>query len=418
LPPVETLGAFSLTFVSAICYYYIMKKFNTVEDYLEVIAGYRDIVSGNRSSNWFLGFEPIISLARYDTDVLDSMSQSAINGQALTERQGELACKIILKYQRQLAAKYVDVSPVEKPVWRQPLRKMDYSKRLYLQDDSLFLRFPYDSKLIESVRSFKSTSQGSCEFSMESKVWKLGLTEYNLNWAHSWAHQHGFEVDPAITDLFNKIVETEGTEYKIELVCNDTGLDITNCPASLRSYIQDHQGGFGFDNLLRLVDSSAELGFTIEEDLQQALLQEYGPRFLRIATNREMRIVPESRTAVDDLASVLEYAIRTDRCPVVIYEPDLSGKMLNRLQSLYPPEMIMVTGNSRVDSVAEGIKFIHTIKPLRALPDIPLLVSGAGMVFGGDKQTMIQCARKIVYVAAEVYNKSQSKSTKVIKIAS
>jgi hypothetical protein len=41
---------------------------------------------------------------------------------------------------------------------------------------------------------------------------------------------------------------------------------------------------------------------------------------------------------------------------------------------------------------------------------IPLLVSSAGMVFGGDKQTMIQHAEKIVYVAAEVYNTTNTRA--------
>ncbi len=407
-----------MTLLSAICYYYIMKKLDTVEDYLEAISGYLDITTGKRSSNWFMGFAPIISLARYDTDVLNSMSQATTDGRALTERQGALACKIILKYQRQLASKCIDVSPVENPVWRVPLRTMDYSKRLYIDNDTIFLKFPYDSKLIEGLRGFKTNSQGACEFKSETKTWSIGLTEYNLNWVYSWALQNEFEIDDGVTALFNKILESEKCEFKMELYCNNTEVDIANCPASLREYINNNLGGLNFDNLLRLVDSSAELGFTIEQNLSHALMQEYGPRFLRIASNREMRIVPESRTAIDDFASVLDYADQVGRYPVVIYEPDLSGKMLNRLQELYPAETILITGNGRVESVPNGIKFIHTIKPIRALSDIPMLVSGAGMVFGADKQTMIQCARKIVYVAAEVYNKSQSKSSKVIKIAS
>lgn len=413
----ETLGAFSLTFVNKICYYYTMKKFTTVEDYIEIIAGFKDIVTGKQNNNWFLGFQPIISLARYDTDVLDSMSQATHNGQALTERQGELACKLILKYQRQLAAKMVDVTPVEKPVWRVPLRKMDYSKRLYINNGWLLIKFPYNQKLIEAVREFKSSSQGSCEFNYENKVWTLGLTEYNLNWAYSWAHQHDFEISQEITDLFNKIVDTEKNNFGINLVYTDTGLDITNCPNSLREYITENLGGFGVDNLLKLLDAAGSLGVDIDDDLAQAVIREYGPRFLCIAQNRELRIVPESRTAEDDFASVLDYADQVGSFPVVIYEPDLSMKLLNRLQSLRPADSIM-TVNGRVDSVPEGIRYIHTVKPLRSLQSIPLLISGAGMVFGADKQTMLQCARKIVYVAAEVYNRSSSKSTKVTKIAS
>lgn len=406
-----------MTFVNKICYYYIMKKFTTVEDYIEIIAGFKDIVTGKQNNNWFLGFQPIISLARYDTDVLDSMSQATHNGQALTERQGELACKLILKYQRQLAAKMVDVSPVENPVWRLPLRKMDYSKKLYIDNDRLLLRFPFNQKLIESVREFKSSSQGTCEFDYDNKIWKLALTEYNVNWANSWAQQNDFNVAPEVVELFNKIIEVEKSNFGLNLIYTDTGLDITNCPNGLRAYVNEHLGGFGSDNLLRLLDATGYLGIDIDEDLAQAVIREYGPRFLCIAKSRELKIVPESRTADDDFASVLDYADQIGSLPVVIYEPDLSSKLLNRLQLLRPADSIMTAGG-RIDSVPEGVKYIHTVKPLRSLETIPLLISGAGMVFGADKQTMIQCARKIVYVAAEVYNKSSSKSTKVTKIAS
>ena len=394
-----------------------MKKFTTVEDYIEIIAGFKDIVTGKQNNNWFLGFQPIISLARYDTDVLDSMSQATHNGQALTERQGELACKLILKYQRQLAAKMVDVSPVENPVWRLPLRKMDYSKKLYIDNDRLLLRFPFNQKLIESVREFKSSSQGTCEFDYDNKIWKLALTEYNVNWANSWAQQNDFNVAPEVVELFNKIIEVEKSNFGLNLIYTDTGLDITNCPNGLRAYVNEHLGGFGSDNLLRLLDATGYLGIDIDEDLAQAVIREYGPRFLCIAKSRELKIVPESRTADDDFASVLDYADQIGSLPVVIYEPDLSSKLLNRLQLLRPADSIMTAGG-RIDSVPEGVKYIHTVKPLRSLETIPLLISGAGMVFGADKQTMIQCARKIVYVAAEVYNKSSSKSTKVTKIAS
>ncbi len=413
----ETLGAFSLTSLLEICYYYIMKKFTTVEDYLEVIAGYKDLVTNKMSSHWFLGFNPIINLARYDTSVLDSMTQSTTASKALTERQGELACKIVLKYQRQLAAKGIDVSPVEHPVWRVPLRQMDYAHSLYLDNDRLKLKFPYNTKFIDDIKTFKKSSQGVCEFDYELKVWNLGLTEYNLNWAYIWAKQNDFTIDDSVQSLFNLLVEAEQTPYKIELVCTESGLDITNAPNSLREYINANLGGFGMDNLLNLVDNSSILGYTVEEDLSNALIQEYGPRFVRLACNREMRITPESRTADDDLVSVLKYAEQVGSFPVVIYEPDLSNRMLNRLNELYPADQIQSWTNKQKFALEPGVKFIHTIKPIRDLTDIPLLISSAGMVFGGDKQIMIQHAKKIVYVAAEVYNKSSNKASKVVKIA-
>jgi hypothetical protein len=46
-----------------------------------------------------------------------------------------------------------------------------------------------------------------------------------------------------------------------------------------------------------------------------------------------------------------------------------------------------------------------------------MLISSAGMIYGGEKEYMVQDAEKIVYCAAEVYNK-RSGTMGVKKLAS
>ena len=131
-----------------------MNKFTYVEDYIEIISGYRDPDTNkqaNHSALWFV-FTPIISLARYDVSVLDTMCSSIIDGKALTTKQGELAVKIISKYQRQLAAKNVDTTPVLDPKWRIPLRVISYVKKLSIVNDELVLMFPFTEKLIDGLQ--------------------------------------------------------------------------------------------------------------------------------------------------------------------------------------------------------------------------------------------------------------------------
>jgi len=118
---------------------------------------------------------------------------------------------------------------------------------------------------------------------------------------------------------------------------------------------------------------------------------------------------------------VLDYAIQTNRLPVVIYEPDLSGKMLEHLKALYPEEDIASIRDSKNYDVSDSVKFIHTFKPLRKLARVPMLVSSAGLIFGGDKQIMVQRAEKIVYIANDVYNAtggSKNQTRKVTKLGS
>ena len=203
-----------------------MMKYTTVEDYLEVIAGIKDPTTLKKvnNNNWFGDFDPIISLARYDTDVLNSMSTTVSEGRALTERQGELAVKIVVKYKRQLAAKGVDVTPVEETVqWRIPLRKMDYTRRLAIDNDVIVLNFPYSTELIDELRTFRKDSQGTGEWNKDTKQWRFALTEYNLVWLMTWAGMKQFEFDAESKRLMHMITELETTPYAIELQLTDTG---------------------------------------------------------------------------------------------------------------------------------------------------------------------------------------------------
>ena len=112
---------------------------------------------------------------------------------------------------------------------------------------------------------------------------------------------------------------------------------------------------------------------------------------------------------------MLDYADLTQRWPVVIYEPDLSGKLLAQLRTLREgvvevPRTVKV--NERYWD--NGFKYIHVVAPVTN-KSIPLLISSAGMMYGGDKSLMVQNSEKIVYCAAEVYNKKPE--SKVEKLA-
>jgi hypothetical protein len=382
-----------------------MIRYTHVEDYLEVIAGLKDPVTlATKHSNWFSVFEPIISLARYDVSVLESMSEAVNSGKALTERQGELAVKLVAKYQRQLAQKNIDTEPVLTPQWRYTLRKMDYSKKLGVVNDRIVLQFPFKNDLIDELRNFRKESQGAGYWDKDAKSWSYALTEFNLVWLTTWAETHGFEIDDEAKRLNQLIKDCEATHYAIELTFNETGCEITNCPEALSNYINEHLGGFELENLLKLVDSAAILGYTISSEIADLIVAGTDPRFYSLSSSREIKLNPT--TSLDDFASVLDYADRTERWPVVIYEPDLSGRLLARLKMLRDQSDIAVIVPRH--SMDTDCKYIHTTQAVTK--PVALLVSSAGLIYGGDKSIMIQNAEKIVYTSAEVYNKTgQSK---------
>jgi hypothetical protein len=395
-----------------------MKQFTTVEDYLELIAGYRDVVTGLRRPLVYF-FSPIINLARYDTSVLDSMSQATIDSKALTERQGELAIKIIVKYKKQLAQKLIDVAPIENaPVFRVVPRKMDYRRLISIKNDKLTAKFPYDTRLIDSIRSFKRDSQGHCDFDIPSKEWQFAMTEYNLSWLHTLATGNQFEIDPEITQLVEKLTDCEKTPFAIELYVDGDKLNIRNCPAGLHEYITEKLGGFGLENLEKLADSAGELGYTIEADLAAALSAQYGKLFLRMAQLKEAKMQQVSQERFDE---IIRYALTVNRGPVVIYEPNQSGSLRDLLLACQLETHIQMIDHkygkksSQLIDIDSDAKIIYTVHALRNLEHIPLLISTAGMIYGSDKQIMFQRASKVLYLTPEVYRGKPGTNTPTVE---
>jgi len=376
-----------------------MRQFTHVEDYLEVIVGHRDPVSGQLLNPWLADIKPIISLARYDVGVLESMATSVSVSQSLTLRQADLLVKIVLKYQRQLQAQGIDVEPVRQPVWRQPLRQLDYTCSLTRDGDRLLIRFPFNNDHIGDIRDFSKTSQGEVRWDQNHRVWTAAVTEYNVSWLTTWANKNRFEIDSAVHSLMDQIHQVESQPYAIELYINGDQLDIRNSPDSLREYINSH-GGFGLDRLLYLVDMSGVLGYTVEPAIAESIMATRGAKFYNLLVHRELRLDPATFANNVDFDTVLDYAEAVNRYPVVIYEPNSSYRMLKQLQR-----------RVGTDEVFKMQQYIHTQQPLVDRP-IGLLISSVGMVFGGDRQHMLQQAEKVVYVAQEVYNKKNNTKVK------
>ena len=379
-----------------------MKTFTYVEDYLEVINGDRDPHTG-KIYGLFDSTQPIVSLARYDVQVLASMSAATQSGRALTDRQAELAVKIIQKYRKQLEKLEISIAPIDNPQYRHGIRTIDRRRLLYIENDHIVLQFPYDTKLIDDLRDLAKLSQGSWRFASEPKAWRLAITETNVVAANGFAENHGFEISDEFKNYVQEVVRCEQTPYAIKLVKTDTGLEIQNAPNSLKEAV-DNYCGFHTSNINLLVDNSAIYGFAVDENIVQAIAAEYSPRVCNLMTASESKFIPDSdHTIYEDL---VKYAEITGRYPIYVYEPDLTGRLYkNFVEQYFDTTDVYRATHLKPESVTVHKKVIYFHKYTAAWDQpIPLLVSGQGMMHGGEKTLLLQRAEKIVYFAAEVYN--------------
>ena len=379
-----------------------MKTYTYVEDYLEVINGDRDPATG-KIYGLFDSTPPIVSLARYDVSVLASMSAATQGGRALTDRQAELAVKIIQKYRKQLEKLDISIAPIDTPQFRLGIRTIDRRKLLYVENDHIVLQFPYDTKLIDDLRDLSKLSQGSWRFASEPKAWHLAITETNVIAANGFAENHEFEISNEFKTYLHEVVKCEQTPYEIKLVENKTGLVIQNAPAGLTEAINNYCG-FDGSNIDTLVDNSAIYGYTVDENIVQAIADKYSPRICNLMTAIESKFKPDSdHTIYEDL---VKYAEITGRYPIYVYEPDLSGRLYkNFVEQYFDPADVHRATHLKPESVTANKKVIYFHKYTAAWKQpIQLLVSGQGMMHGGEKTLLLQRAEKVVYFATEVYN--------------
>lgn len=374
-----------------------MKRFQSVEDYIEVMNGDRDPVTG-RMYGLFDSTPPIISLARYDVQILGSMSQATQSGRALTDRQAELAVKLVLKYRKQLEKLDIDVVPVEHPTYRLGIRQIDRRRMLTIEDASIVLKFPYDTTLINDLRDLAKISQGRWRFDATNRSWALAITETNVVAANGFARNHQFEIAPEFETYLAAVEACEQTKYEIKLVQQDKGYTITNAPRTLLEAVKD------WTNLDQLVDQSAVYGYTVDELLSLDIAVKHGPRIANLMTAQETKFAPTSDESV--FRDVIRYADCTGRYPIYVYEPDMSERLLkNFVEKYFDPANTVVTKNLKKNTNITDARVVYFTKFTAAWDQpVPLLVSGQGMMHGGEKTILLQQAEKVVYFATEVYN--------------
>lgn len=333
-----------------------------------------------------------IRLARYDVGVVNNMADNTVWGIALTDKQAELALRLVLKYRRQFAKHYIDVSHLESnPSFRLPIRKIDRSKRLSIDNGRMLLRFPYDAELIEKIREFQRSSQGQAQYNSEAKVWHIAITEYNVNWAVTWAVQNKFEVDDDATKIYHDIIAAEEILYEIKLIKTVTGYCVTNAAESMQDYIEKHLG----QDLIKLIDHAGILGYTVDVDILKEVEKVYSQSFGDIAVSHAVNLEPSQA----NLDAVFDYAELTNRYPVCIYDANLSDLDLSRFNE---DEILRFDHNGKTKTRKEnldGVKIVYA----RKIPEvwshpIPLLISTAEMMYGGRRLDWINRAERIVYL--------------------
>jgi hypothetical protein len=366
-----------------------MQTFPYIEDYLELLGGY----SSSQSIQ--------IKLARYDNNIVGNMAVNTAFGQSLTDRQAELAVKLVLKYRKQFAKNNIDVTPAENPQYRLALRKVDRTNTLTVVDGMINVRFPYDRSWIDQLHDQRMISCGRMEFDRKGKVWKIAITEPNVKWIFNWASSKSFIIDDKLIELRKEILLEENSDYDIKLVSQGTRYTISNAPSSLITYVQKHCGGFSQSNIINLLDSAGRLGYSVDETVWQQQLDirsDMRSALEYIGGKQRCYVNPDSTM----FNWILDYAKLTDRYPICIYDPTDDLRIREKIIEIFNKKEIVLFDKLGKTSTRhytpESVKIMYAVKiPTTWNFRVPLLVSTAEMMYGGKRMDLIQRAEKVIY---------------------
>ena len=380
-----------------------MKTFSTVEDYLEVISGKRQLdgkLPVNQLSWAGLGydFKPIISLARYDVNFLDSVTDGTLGGNSLTDRQAELAIKIVGKYTRQLHAQGVDIGTIlERPVYRKPLRMIDRRRMVELNDGEIWVRFSFDQKLIEYIRENSKDSQGRVRFDKEQRAWRIAYTEYNLNWVMVLAQTHEFEVDPALKTTLQSIMDCESSGFNIQLETYGDHLFINNAPTSMLEHLGNTRNHFDREDAAKVADWAEVLGFTVHPDVEQLFTDTHGSSMAIMIRHRSYDFKEHNWHGLEQ--DIYRYAQLVNRFPIVVFDPQSN---FGAWEEIVDADRVINLSKHRASDDRQvcqnsNAEVILTNRAIKYLDRIPLLVSNMGMLVGQDKRIMTDASEKVFY---------------------
>jgi len=338
--------------------------------------------------------------ARYDRSAICNITAQVDNHRALTDRQQQLAVKLVTKYRKQWVKNGYDVSNIDiKTPTELPLRTdVDRRRLIDIMDDMIIVRFPYIPSLITKFGEYAHTrSCGKIEWNRDDRRWQMSATPDNTTWISRYAKEHDFKT----TKEFEQHVDNINNQYDF----NDIKLDIINnelvlndAPESMLDWIKSNTGDIHMNNFLHIVSLAGRLAFTLSTNVIAKVKQDY-PDNAHLILHRLSHVSDTDTNNKDFFKQLYEL----DQRLVVIYmansiassdEFDVVRKGMPGYSVTVCTDQTNITIDSNVNNV------IITNKVLPIIPDV--IVSTVGFMTGPNRRSWFNSATKNIYYCADI----------------
>jgi hypothetical protein len=300
-----------------------------VEDYLEFLYGTMDIEGNATSLSYYSAYNNTkIKLATYDKSPVSSMGSFCAKARTekleacLTDRQVELARKIIFKYRRQFLSLGIVLPEHDSDLeLRHPIRNIDRTK--YLEHDvdnkQIKLKFPYDPKKVTALHEYSNSSAGVCEWGNGSKNWTFDLTEGNVAKILQLFDQEDLKMADTLTDIITDVLSASFNDLP-RIGLDENGMQLINCHARVHEYVQTL--GWDSSQISRLpywTSQASALGLEIDNTVLDDLLKRYTDDIVNIIINRKVTMPSNNQAEVPWYNSLLKANEVLQDYPWVLY---------------------------------------------------------------------------------------------------
>ena len=282
---------------------------NTIEDCLELLAGFR-----KESDNF--------SLMKEDYTIMHSIARQVFKGTALTDRQFALMQTKLLAYKDQFDN--ADI-PLEINKLRHPLREINREKYITLKNDKIKVRFPFKKSDIMLINEISHKAKGY-NHKKGSHEHFFDYTEINvLNILNRFAGK-SFKIDTELVEVYHEMKHMEVQKEKY--VPGIFDMQIRNVNQSAKELMESDIGKLNDDTFLKYADRKFKYGL--------AHIDVLDPKNITESIAFRNTVVYESKPSIETLDQLLGSLWQLDRFPMlVILSKDKAELQLHSMLTYY-----------------------------------------------------------------------------------
>ncbi len=244
-----------------------------------------------------------------DKGILTSIDRQVKRGAALTDRQHDLVKTKLLSYKDFLFSAGITDLQEKLDVLKCPLRSVDRSKSVVINNGLIEVKFPFNKKTIVTLDSVVQKCKRFYSHEKGSNIHKFKLNEVTVNEVISAFQHKNFYIDPNVNKFYEKIKEIEMNKESVLPGIYNNKLE--NFKKSALDLIYLELGPLTSQNLIKFYDRRRRYGIA---DINGTVYQNTLIETIAYREETEIAVNPEMHS----LDSIVDTIIQLERFPILI----------------------------------------------------------------------------------------------------